>query len=66
MYNFLFDLDRDMVSRVVTAMTVEVEDKTVSAIAVSVFKMKHENDPMERKKEIGRTLSKLRLKFTGG
>lgn len=54
-----------MVSRVVTAMTVEVEDKRVSAVAVSVFKMKHENDAVERKMEIGRTLSKLRLKFTG-
>lgn len=54
-----------MISRVVTAMTSETDDKTVSPIAITVFKMKHETNEALRKEEIEKTLKKLRPKFNG-
>lgn len=54
-----------MISRVVTAMTIETDDKTVSPIAITVYKMKHETNEILRKEEIEKTLKKLRPKFNG-
>lgn len=54
-----------MISRVVTAMTIETEDKSVSPIAITVFKMKHETDVLLRKQEIEKTISKFRPQFNG-
>lgn len=58
-------IDRDMVSRVVQSMTSQVDDKSVSSVSVSVFKMKHEVNEYLRRKEINRVLSKLPVQYIG-
>ncbi|XP_052755340.1 ionotropic receptor 93a isoform X2 [Galleria mellonella] len=58
-------LSRDMVSRVVQALTLQIEDDSVPSISVTVFKMKHEVNEYLRRKEIYRVLSKLPVKYIG-
>ncbi|XP_053604949.1 ionotropic receptor 93a [Plodia interpunctella] len=58
-------LNRDMVSRVVQSLTLQVEDNAVSSISVTVFKMRHEVNEYLRRKEMYRVLSKLPVKYIG-
>ncbi|XP_059057543.1 ionotropic receptor 93a [Achroia grisella] len=58
-------LSRDMVSRVVQALTLQMEDDRVPSISVTVYKMKHEVNEYLRRKEIYRVLSKLPVKYIG-
>ncbi|XP_013193622.1 ionotropic receptor 93a isoform X2 [Amyelois transitella] len=58
-------LNRDMVSRVVQSLTLQVGDDSVPSISVTVFKMKHEVNEYLRRKEMYRVLSKLPVKYIG-
>ncbi|XP_072932886.1 ionotropic receptor 93a [Epargyreus clarus] len=58
-------LSRDMISRVVQSLTIQIDDDDVPSVSVTVFKMKHEVNEYLRKKEMHRVLSKLPVKFIG-
>nr|QIJ45765.1 ionotropic receptor [Glyphodes pyloalis] len=59
-------LSRDMVSRVVQALTAQIDEGTrTTTVSVSVYKMKHEINEYLRRKEIQRVLSKLPVKYIG-
>ncbi|XP_026496230.2 ionotropic receptor 93a [Vanessa tameamea] len=58
-------LARDMISRVVQALTSQVDDDDVTSVSVTVFKMKHEVNEYLRRKEVYRVLSKLPVKYIG-
>nr|BAR64811.1 ionotropic receptor [Ostrinia furnacalis] len=59
-------LSRDMVSRVVQSLTVQIDEgASTSPVSVSVYKMKHEINEYLRRKEITRVLSKLPVKYIG-
>ncbi|KAJ0183472.1 hypothetical protein K1T71_001448 [Dendrolimus kikuchii] len=58
-------LSRDMVSRVVQALTTQKDEDSAPPVSVTVFKMKHEINEYLRRKEMHRVLSKLPVKYIG-
>ncbi|CAH2084495.1 unnamed protein product [Euphydryas editha] len=58
-------LARDMISRVVQALTCSIEVDDVTSVPVTVFKMKYEVNEYLRRKEVYKVLSKLPVKFIG-
>lgn len=55
----LFLSDRDMVSRVVTALSSELPDKTSLSTAVAIFTMRAEKHEKERREAIMELLANL-------
>ncbi|KAL4709653.1 hypothetical protein ACJJTC_007384 [Scirpophaga incertulas] len=58
-------LSRDMISRVVQSLTLQIDQGITKPVSVSVYKMKHEINEYLRRKEIHRVLSKLPVKYIG-
>uniref|UniRef100_A0AAU6ND91 IR93a n=1 Tax=Mythimna loreyi TaxID=667449 RepID=A0AAU6ND91_9NEOP len=58
-------LSRDMVSRVVQSLTLQIDEESASPVSVTVFKMKHEINEYLRRKEMHRVLSKLPVQYIG-
>ncbi|CAK1555259.1 unnamed protein product [Leptosia nina] len=58
-------LSRDMISRVVQAMTSQIDDEKVPSVSVTVFKMRHEVNEYLRRKEMYRVISRLPVKYIG-
>lgn len=54
-----------MVSRVVKALTSQIDDDEVFSVSVTVFKFKHEANEYLRRKEVYKVLSKLPVKYIG-
>lgn len=54
-----------MVSRVVKALTSQIDEDDVFSVSVTVFKFKHEVNEYFRRKEVYRVLSKLPVKYIG-